>query len=96
MITNSSPGIATALLILFHLMYFVTITLLSSLFIEKLWVGRSRWIIQPLAALSVTALAIYPGFILHIIKGLTASFSVSGILSITGFGILAGAVMSSL
>jgi hypothetical protein len=94
--TVSSPGIGTALLILFNLLYFVSIMLLISLFIERIWIGRSRWIILPLVVISFMIFAIHPNLFLHILEAVTGSFSLRGMLSITGFGILAGMVMSSL
>ena len=92
----SSPGISVALLILFNLLYFVLIMLLMSLFIERIWIGRSRWIILPLVTLSLIIFAIHPGLFLRILEAVTGSFSLRGMLEITGFGILAGMVMSSL
>lgn len=94
--TISSPGISAALLILFNLLYFVFIMLLMSLFIERIWIGRSRWIILPLVVFSIAIFALHPGLFLRILEAVTGSFSLGRILSITGFGILAGMVMSSL
>ena len=92
----SSPGIGTALLILFNLLYFVSIMLLISLFIERIWIGRSRWIILPVVTFSFAIFVIRPGLFLNILEAVTGSFSMRGMLLITGFGILAGMVMSSL
>ena len=94
--TVSSPGISTALLILFNLLYFVLIMLLTSLFIERVWIGRSRWIILPLVAFSIMIFALHPGLFLRMLEVVTGSFSFRGMLAITGFGSLAGMVMSSL
>jgi hypothetical protein len=92
----SSPGISVAFLILFNLIYFVLIMLLISLFIEKIWIGRSRWIILPLVTLSLIIFAIHPSLFLRILEAVTGSFSLRGMLAVTGFGILTGMVMSSL
>jgi len=92
----SSPGIGAALLILFNLLYFVLITLLVSLFIERIWIGRSRWIILPVISLSFAIFAFHPALFLRILETVTGPFSLRGILAITGFGILAGMAMSSL
>jgi hypothetical protein len=92
----SSPGISAALLILFNLLYFVIIMLVMSLFIERIWIGRSRWIILPVIALSFVIFAFYPGLFLRILETVTGPFSIGGILAITGSGILAGMAMSSL
>lgn len=92
----SSPGIGTALLILFNMLYFVLVMLLMSLFIENIWIGKSRWIILPLIVFSCTILALHPGLFLRILEAVTGSFSLHGMLAITGFGILSGMVMSSL
>ena len=94
--TVSSPGISTALLILFNLLYFVLIMLLTSLFIERVWIGRSRWIILPLVGFSLVIFALHPGLFLRMLEVVTGSFSFRGLLTITGFGSLAGMVMSSL
>ena len=94
--TISSPGIGTALLILFNLQYFVFVTLLISLFIERIWIGRSRWIILPLAVFSIVIFALHPGLLLSLLEAVTGSFSLGRMLAITGFGILSGMVMSSL
>lgn len=94
--TVSSPGISAALLILFNLLYFVLIMLLVSLFIERIWIGRSKWIILPLITVSITIFILHPGLFLRILEAVTGSFSLQGILAITGFGILSGMVMSSL
>jgi hypothetical protein len=94
--TVSSPGIGAALLILFNLLYLVLITLLVSLFIEKIWIGRTRWLILPVISLSIVIFAFHPGLFLRILETVTGPFSIGGILAITGFGILAGMTMSSL
>ena len=94
--TLSSTGIGTALLILFNLLYFVMIMLLMSLFIERIWIGRSRWLILPLIVFSFTIFALHPGLFFRILEAVTGSFSLGGVLMITGFGILSGMVMSSL
>ena len=86
----------TALLILFNLLYFVLIMLLMSIFIERIWIGRSRWIILPLVAVSLMIFAIHPGLFLRILEAVTGSFSLRGMLDITGLAVLAGMVMSSL
>ena len=94
--TVSSPGIGTALLILFNLLYFVAVMLLMSLFIERIWIGRSRWIILPVIAFSLVIFALHPGLFIRILETVTGPFSLRGMFAITGFGILAGMVMSSL
>lgn len=96
MLTVSSPGIGTAFLILFHLLYFVGITLASSLFIENIWIGRSRWIVLPLLAITLVIFYFTPGLLLRLLEVVIGPFSVSGILSITAFEIIAGLAMSSL
>ena len=93
---DSSPGIGIALLILFNLLYCVAITLLISLYIERIWIGRSRWIILPLVVFSIVIFAVHPGLFLSVLKAVTGSFSLGRMLAITGFGILSGMVMSSL
>jgi uncharacterized membrane protein YqhA len=92
----SSPGIGTALLILFNLLYFVTVMLLMSIFIERIWIGRSRWIILPVIAFLFIVFALYPRLFLRILQTVTGSFSIVRLFAITVFGILAGMVMSSL
>ena len=92
----SSPGIGAALSILFNLLYFVTIALLFSLLIERIWIGKSRWILLTLVLLSVAILFLHPGLLLQTLQEETGSFSMRGLLSITGLGILAGMIMSSL
>jgi len=94
--TIYSPGIGAAFLILFNLLYFVLIMLLVSLFIERIWIGRSQWMILPLIAISFTVFFLHPRLFLRIMEAVTGSFSISGLLVITGFGILSGMVMSSL
>ncbi|MEN6317853.1 MAG: hypothetical protein ABFD82_03710 [Syntrophaceae bacterium] len=94
--TIASPGLSTALLILFNLLYFILIMLLVSLFIERIWIGRSRWIILPLVFISFSIFIFRPNLFLRILEAVTGTFSLTGMLSITGFGILAGMVMSSL
>lgn len=94
--TVSSPGISTALLILFNLLYFVLIMLLTSFFIERVWSGRSRWIILPLVVFSIVIFALHPGLFLRMLETVTGLFSLRGMLVITGFGSLAGMVMSNL
>ena len=94
--TLSSSGIGTALSILFNLLYFVSIALLVSLLIERIWIGKSRWILLPLVLLSVAIWFLYPGLLLQTLREVTGSFSVRGLLSITGLGILAGTILSSL
>jgi hypothetical protein len=96
MLTVSSPGIGSAFLILFNLLYFVGVMLASSLYIENIWIGRSRWIVLPILVISVVVFYFYPGLFLQILEGVVGPFSVNGILSVTGFGILAGMAMSSL
>jgi len=92
----SSPGIGTAFLILFNLIYLVMIMMLISLFIDRIWIGRSRWIILPVVAFSLATFGLHPGLFLHLIEAVTGSFSLRGMLVITGFGILAGMATSSL
>jgi hypothetical protein len=92
----SSPGIGAAFLILFNLLYFVLIMILSSLFIERIWIGRSQWVILPFIAFSFALFFLHPRMFLHIIEAVAGPFSIQGILVVTGFGILAGMVMSSL
>ncbi|MGO9138030.1 MAG: hypothetical protein ACLP9S_10475 [Syntrophales bacterium] len=92
----SSPGIGAALLILFNLLYFVVVMLLMSIFIERIWIGRSRWIILPLIAFSLLIFAFRPSLFLKILETVTGSFSTRRMFTVTGFGILAGMLMSSL
>ncbi|MGA2330948.1 MAG: hypothetical protein ABSG75_04240 [Syntrophales bacterium] len=92
----SSPGIGAALLILFNLLYFVAVVLLMSIFIERIWIGRSRWIILPVIAFSLVIFASHPGLFIGILTTVTGPFSLLGMFAITGFGILVGMVMSSL
>jgi hypothetical protein len=92
----SSPGIGAALLILFNLLYFVAVMLLMSIFVERIWIGRSRWIILPLIACSLAIFAFHPILFMRILETVTGSFSIWGMFAITGFGILAGMLMSSL
>ena len=92
----SSPRIGTALLILFNLLYLVLVMLLTSLFIERVWIGRSRWFILPLVVFSAVVFTVYPGLLLRILEAVTGAFSLRGMSAITGFGILAGMVMSTL
>ncbi len=94
--TVSAPGIGTALLILFNLLFFVLIMLLMSIFIERIWLGRSRWIILPVIGFSFVIFAFHPGLFLCILESVTGPFSFRGVLTITGFGVLAGMAMSSL
>ncbi len=94
--TLSSSGIGAALSILFNLLYFVSIALLVSLLVERIWIGKSRWIILPVILLSVALLFLHPGLLLQTLREVTGSFSVRGLLSITGLGILAGMILSSL
>lgn len=92
----SSPGIGAALSIHFNLFYFVAVMLLMSIFIERIWIGRSRCIILPLIAFSLVIFAFHPTLFLRILETVTASFLIRGMFVITGFGILAGMLMSSL
>ena len=92
----SSPGIGTAFLIMFNLLYFVMIVLLITLLIERIWVGWSRWIILPVVTISIAVFGFNPGLLLNIIEAVTGPFSLQGVLVITGFGILAGMAASSL
>jgi len=94
--TLSSPGIGAAFLILFNLLYFVLIMNLVSLFIERIWIGRSQWLILPMIALSVAVFFVHPALFLHIIQAVTGPFSIQGVLVVTGCGILSGMVTSSL
>lgn len=82
--------------ILFNLLYFVLVMFLMSFFIEVIWIGRSQWIILPLVILSLALLGFHPTLFIHILKTVTGTFSFSGILIITGLGILAGMIASSL
>jgi hypothetical protein len=92
----SSPGIGTALLILFNLLYFVSVVLLMSISIERVWIGRSRWVILPIIASSIVIFAFRPGLFIRMLTTVTGPFSLLGMFAITGFGILAGMVISSL
>ncbi|OPY82551.1 MAG: hypothetical protein A4E70_00711 [Syntrophus sp. PtaU1.Bin005] len=92
----SSPGISDALLILFNLVYFVMTMILTSLFIERIWIGRTQWLILPLIALSLCLFLLHPPLFLHILKAVTGPFSIQGLMVVTGFGVLSGMVMSSL
>jgi len=92
----SSPGISDALLILFNLVYFVMTMILTSLFVERIWIGRSQWLILPMIALSVAVFFVHPALFLHIIQAVTGPFSIQGVLVVTGCGILSGMVTSSL
>ncbi len=89
----SSPGIGDLFLILFNLLYFVLIMTLTSLFIERIWIGRTRWLILPLITLSFGLFFLKPSLILDAVAG---PFSIRGMLVVTGCGILAGTAMSSL
>jgi hypothetical protein len=91
-----SPTIGSALLILFNLLYFVMMMLVASLIIERVWIGRSRWITLPLVATSFLIFSLHPGLFLRILESVTDPFSFSGLVAISGFGILSGLVMSSL
>ncbi|ABC77678.1 hypothetical protein [Syntrophus aciditrophicus] len=92
----ASTGIGTAFLILFNLLYFVLIMNLVSLFIERIWIGRSQWIILPVIAVSLVVFYVYPTLFRHIIEAVTGPFSISGLLIVTGLGMLAGMLASSL
>lgn len=94
--TIAPQGIGTAFLILFNLLYFVLIMNLVSLFIERIWTGRSQWVILPLIAASLIVFYFHPRLFLRMIEAVTGPLSFSGMLIITGFGILAGMITSSL
>lgn len=94
--TAYTPGIGDALIILFNLLYFVGVMLASSLFIEHIWISRSKWVILPVIAMSILLFFCYPGLLEHILKGVVGPFTLKGILTVTGVGILSGMVMSGL
>lgn len=94
--TLASPGISAAFLILFNLLYFVLIMMVVSLFIETIWIGPSQWLLLPVIALSFLVFLCKPGLLLRIVEAVTGSFSLQGMLVITGCGILAGMAGSSL
>ncbi|WP_093883083.1 hypothetical protein [Syntrophus gentianae] len=83
-------------MILFNLLYFVLIMTLTSLFIERIWIGRTRWLILPLITLSFGLFFLKPSLFLYILGAVAGPFSIQGMLVVTGCGILAGMAMSSL
>jgi hypothetical protein len=89
-------GISDAIGILFHLLYFVLIMLAASVFLDRIWIGRSQWIVLPLIAASILIFSLYPGLLLRILGAVTGPVSVRSLAVIAGFGILAGMVMASL
>jgi len=91
-----SPGGSAALSILCSLLYFVLIMVLTILFIERIWVGRSQWTIVPLVLFSFVLFGFHPALFLDILEAVTGFFSFRGMVVISGFGILAGMATSSL
>ncbi len=92
----SSPSIFDALQILFHLLYFIFVLSATSLVLEKVWIGPTRWTILPVIALSLTLFCIYPGLILRILNAVVGPFSPRSLLVMTGSGMLAGMAGTSL
>ena len=90
-----SPGIGTALLILFSLLYFVVVTVLTIIFIERLWTGQSKWLILPMVVFSAVIFGFHPSLLLRIPEAMSG-FPCSGLFVVTGLGILAGMAASSL
>lgn len=90
------PGIMDAVQILFHLLYFVFVLSATSLFLEKVWIGRTRWIILPVIALSLVLFSIHPGLVPGILTAIIGPSTISNLAVITGSGILAGMVATSL
>jgi len=89
------PGIGTALLILFGLLYFVVVMVLSIIFIERVWTGQSKWLILPVVICSAVIFGFHPSLLLRILEAMIG-FSISGLFAVTGLGILAGMAASSL
>jgi len=89
------PGIGTALLILFSLLYFVVVTILSIIFIERVWTGHSKWLILPIVISSAVVFGLQPSLVLHL-PATMAGLPCLGFFVVTGFGILAGMAASSL
>ncbi|HPL64786.1 MAG TPA: hypothetical protein PK587_13570 [Syntrophales bacterium] len=92
----AANGISDAIGILFHLLYFVLIMLGTSVFLDRIWAGRSQWIVLPLVAASILLFSVYPGLLLGILKSVTGPVSIGSLVVIAGFGVLAGMVMASL
>ncbi len=85
-----------ALQILFHLLYFVFILSVTSLFLERIWIGRTRWLILPVIALSLVFFSVYPGLILGVLHAMIGPTTARNFAIITGSGILAGMAGTSL
>ncbi len=92
----SSPDITDALLILFNLLYFVLILSITSLLIERIWLGWSRWIILPVVASALIVFPIYPRLIVRILQSLIGPFSLVNFFIITAMGVWAGMAITSL
>ncbi|MEN6375622.1 MAG: hypothetical protein ABFD75_12715 [Smithella sp.] len=89
------PGIGTAFLILFGLLYFVVVMVSSIIFIERVWTGQSKWIILPVVILSAVIFGFHPSIFLRIFET-TSGLPCSGLFAVTGLGILAGMAASTL
>lgn len=90
------PDITDALLILFNLLYFVLILSVTSLLIERVWLGSSRWVILPIVASAFIAFPVCPRLIVIILRSLIGPFSWLNFLIITATGIWAGMAVTSL
>lgn len=89
------PGIGTALLILFGLLYFVVVTVLTIIFIERIWTGQSKWLILPVVVFSAVLFGFQPSLLLRLPETM-AGIRCLEFFVVTGFGILAGMAASSL
>ncbi|MEN6330546.1 MAG: hypothetical protein ABFD57_01020 [Smithella sp.] len=89
------PDIGIALLILFSLLYFVVVMVLTIIFIEQIWTGQSKWIILPVVVFSAVLFGFKPSLLLRLPETI-AGLPFLGFFVVTGFGILAGMAASSL
>ncbi|MEQ8152727.1 MAG: hypothetical protein ABRQ30_04140 [Smithellaceae bacterium] len=89
------PGIETAFLILFGLLYFVVVMVLSIIFIERVWTGPSKWVILPVVVFSAVIFGFQPSLLLRIFETMSG-LPCLGFLGVTGLGMLAGMAASSL
>lgn len=89
------PGIGTAFLILFGLLYFVVVMVLSIIFIERVWTGPSKWLILPVVVFTAIIFVFHPSLLLRFFETMSG-LPILGFLGITGLGMLAGMAASSL
>lgn len=89
------PGIGTAFLILFGLLYFVVVMVLSIIFIERVWTGPSKWLILPVVVFTAVIFVFHPSLLLRFFETMSG-LPILGFLGVTGLGMLAGMAASSL